>query len=185
MACSPEELIATIAQRTSGQRFGERAPSDQELQALVPLLCQVANHMNLDCWRMHTVRGDARVDLGHAFNEADGVVSDQPSEKPLRAPLLIAIVFSPVPHDRVPRWEQMATATGAAHFLNLGLWATGWGSVWRTGPWISTEPVRTFHRLEPHEELLGWLYVGNLDQAPRERSGLPQPATALISPLSE
>ena len=184
MVVDPADILATIAKRKSAHLHGEEAPTDAELQALLPVVRQVANHMNLDCWRMHTIRGDQRVALGHAFNEADGVESDEPSDKPLRAPLLIAVILSPKDHQLVPEWEQLACAAGAAHFLNLALWLNGWGSVWRTGRWIDTEPVCALHHLEPHERVLGWLYVGTPVWVRKEHTTKVEPERPeLITPL--
>lgn len=180
----PVALFAQIAKRKSAHLHRDPAPTDEELRELLPMMRQVANHMNLDCWRMHTLRGDDLIALGHAFNEADGIESDEPSEKPLRAPLMIAIIVSHQEHKLVPEWEQDLCAAGAAHFLNLGLWMQGWGSVWRTGRWVDTEPVRAFHGLADNEQLLGWLYVGTPTWANDEAEAKEEaPRPELISPL--
>lgn len=180
----PQALFAQIAKRKSAHMHTDPAPSDEELRAFLPMMRQVANHMNLDCWRMHTLRGDDLVALGHAFNQADGIESDEPSDKPLRAPLMIAIIVSHQEHKLVPAWEQDLCAAGAAHFLNLGLWMQGWGSVWRTGRWVNTEPVRAFHQLADHEKLLGWLYVGTPTWARDEAEAKEAPPRPeLITPL--
>lgn len=180
----PADLFVHIAKRKSAHMHTDPAPTDEELREFLPMMRQIANHMNLDCWRMHTLRGDDLVALGHAFNEADGIESDEPSDKPLRAPLMIAIVVSHQEHKLVPYWEQDLCAAGAAHFLNLGLWMKGWGSVWRTGRWVDTEPVRDFHGLADNEKLLGWLYVGTPTWARDESEAKEEePRPELISPL--
>ena len=80
--------------------------------------------------------------------------------KPLRAPLLIAIVAVHRPSVKVTLWEQDAAAAGVAHLLSLVLDVAGWGVMWRTGAFTDAPPVRTVHRLQESEHLLGWLYVG-------------------------
>lgn len=180
----PTALFAQIAKRKSAHMHTAPAPTDEELRSYLPMMRQVANHMNLDCWRMHTLRGDDLIALGHAFNEADGIESDEPSDKPLRAPLMIAIIVSHKDHALVPAWEQDLCAGGAAHFLNLALWMQGWGSVWRTGRWVNTEPVRALHGLEANEQLLGWLYVGTPVWARDDHEAKTEtPRPSLITPL--
>src|SRR5690606_22853186 len=96
--------------------------------------------------------------LGTAIAQAQG--DKHPSAKPLRAPLLIAVVVSPKKSDKVPYWEQEAVASGVAHTLSLLLDEAGWGVSWRTGDFGRSKPVAKLHGLKKREQLLGWLYVG-------------------------
>ncbi|WP_336248704.1 nitroreductase family protein [Stomatohabitans albus] len=161
MAVDTKAFLETLAQRRSCKDVGDKAPTDDELNALLPAVVQVANHGKLNCWRMHTIRGKDRHALGIAFNKAAGKKGKKPHKKALSAPLLIAIIASPKTKGGVPAWEQMATATGAAFFMATALWASGWGVVWRSGSWTSAKEVKRFHGLKKGEQLLGWLYVGN------------------------
>lgn len=148
------------------------APSHDQLLPLVAAAARVADHGSLKPWRLLELRGDARERLGAALAQASGDVhqGESPDEagrravrmaaKPLRAPLLIAIVAVHRPSIKVSTWEQDAAAAGVAHLLSLVLDDAGWGVMWRTGPFTDAAPVRTVHRLEESEHLLGWLYVG-------------------------
>jgi nitroreductase len=146
------------------------APSHEELLPLVAAAARVADHGSLKPWRLLELRGTARDRLGAALALASGDAHQAPEEaerraarmaaKPLRAPLLIAIVAVHRPSVKVTLWEQDAAAAGVAHLLSLVLDAAGWGVMWRTGAFTDAPPVRTLHRLEESEHLLGWLYVG-------------------------
>ena len=162
--CS-DPVLDAIAHRRSVSKVGSLAPSQDQLLELLPAVTHVADHKALRPWRLLTIRGAKRLELGLALDAAAGLVrpAGEVNVKPLRAELLIAIVSSPKAHDLVPTWEQEATAAGAAHLLELALWQAGWGVMWRTGKYIDCEPVRAFHRLEAHERVLGWLYVGDID----------------------
>ena len=87
---------------------------------------------------MIALRGAARERLGDALAAAAGADGDAAAKlaaKPLRAPLLLAIVAVVTPeHPKVPEWEQEASAAGVAHLLSLLLDEAGWGVMWRTGP---------------------------------------------------
>lgn len=85
------------------------------------------------------------------------------------AELLIAIVASPTEHPKVPRWEQLAVAAGAGHLLELALWQAGWGVMWRTGVLANSDEVRDAHGLAESEHLMGWLYVGSIEEPFRRR----------------
>ena len=80
--------------------------------------------------------------------------------KPLRAPLLLAVVVSPKREPRCRYWEQEAVASGVAHALSLVLDEAGWGVMWRTGLHTRVGRRAPHARAEPDEKLLGWLYVG-------------------------
>jgi nitroreductase len=142
------------------------APSDEQLLPLIEAASTVADHGDLRPWRLIALRGEARERLGAAFVEAGGLegkAAEAIAAKPLRAPLLIAVVVSYQENFKVHRWEQEAVASGVAHMLTLLLDEAGWGVMWRSGALTRTEPVHRMHGLAENEELLGWLYVGGVD----------------------
>ncbi len=161
---------AAMSARRSWSKVTDAAPSDDELHSLVAIAGRVADHSSLHPWRLITLRGDDRDRLGAAI--ADAVGDDTPAKKPLRAPLLIAVVASFRPSHKVPRWEQEAVASGVAHMLSLLLDEAGWGVIWRTGHYTRAEPLARVHGLGPDEELLGWLYVGG---KPEHKDGTRKP----------
>ncbi|WOF23870.1 nitroreductase family protein [Microbacterium betulae] len=151
--------------RRSWSKVTEEAPTREELLPLVAAAGRVADHTRLMPWRLVELRGDDRLRLGEAIGRATG---DGPSTKPLRAPLLIAIVSSPRPSGKVPEWEQEAVASGVAHTLSLLLDEAGWGVMWRTGGFVRSAAVAEAHGLTRREKLLGWLYVGGRPDRDRE-----------------
>ena len=154
-----------VMRRQSHSKVTADAPSRLELLPLVEAAATVADHSGMKPWRLIELRGDARVRLGAAFAEASGATgkdAEKAGSKPLRASLLIAVVFTHKPSFKVPAWEQEAVASGVAHMLSLLLDEAGWGVFWRSGILTRTEPVHRMHELTPNEQLLGWLYVGGL-----------------------
>lgn len=148
---------AALARR-SWSKVTDEAPTHDELVRLVAAAGRVADHSSLRPWRLIELRGDDRLRLGRALNKADR--KSGASTKPMRAPLLIAVVASYSKKSKVPRWEQEAVASGVAHMLSLLLDEAGWGVFWRTGDATRSKPVTKAHKLGKREELLGWLYVG-------------------------
>ena len=150
--------LEAVRARRSWSKVTDAAPTRTELLTLVSAAGRVADHSSLRPWRLIELRGDDRVRLGEAIAKAQG--DDKPSTKPLRAPLLIAVVASYRKSDKVPRWEQEAVAAGVAHILSLLLDEAGWGVIWRTGHYTRSKAVAKAHGLGKDEQLLGWLYVG-------------------------
>ena len=157
-AMAPSPALDAVRRRQSLSHVTEDAPSHDELVPLVEAAGTVADHGNLKPWRLIELRGDARVRLGDAFVAASG--ESGVAKKPLRAPLLIAVVAVHEPSFKVPEWEQDAVASGVAHVLSLLLDEAGWGVIWRTGDITRAKKVAKAHGLSKDEKLMGWLYVG-------------------------
>lgn len=169
MSESSSALEALRARRSWSKVTGD-APTPDEVLTLLEAAGRVADHSSLRPWRIIELRDDDRLVLGAAIAKAQG--DDKPSTKPLRAPLLIAVVASYRVSEKVPRWEQEAVASGIAHMLSLLLDEAGWGVIWRTGHHTRSKAVARAHGLGKNEELLGWLYVGG--KPPRSRSERPK-----------
>ena len=151
-------VLEAVRARRSWSKVTDAAPTHAQLLTLVSAAGRVADHSSLQHWRLIELRGADRERLGRAINKANGDKGS--STKPLRAPLLIAVVASYRKSDKVPRWEQEAVASGVAHVLSLLLDEAGWGVIWRTGHYTRSKAVAKLHGLDKREELLGWLYVG-------------------------
>ncbi len=174
-----DPVLESMATRRSVSKVGVETPTDVELAELLAAVTPVADHKSLRPWRLITLRGDDRRRLASALDAAAGETRDpgEVNPKPFRAELLIAIVASPRGHPAVPEWEQHATAAGAGHLLELVLWQAGWGVMWRTGSLVNSVEVRAVHGLAETEKLLGWLYVGSIDESFRARlQGSSRPA---------
>ena len=162
--------FASVLRRRSRSSVTDEAPTQYELLPLVEAAATVADHGDLKPWRLIELRGDARARLGQAFVEASGLEgkhAEKLASKPMRAPLLIAVVVSYKESVKVPRWEQEAVASGVAHVLSLLLDEAGWGVFWRTGGYTRAKAVAKAHGLKKNEELLGWLYVGGKPERTR------------------
>lgn len=155
--------LAAVLRRHSHAAVSNDAPTHEQLLPLVAAAVTVADHGDLTPFRLIELRGAARERVGAAFVEASelaGADAARLAAKPLRAPLLIAVVVSFRVSFKVPRWEQEASAAGVAHTLSLLLDEAGWGVMWRTGGLVRHPTVARAHELGNDEQLLGWLYVG-------------------------
>lgn len=150
--------LDAMRRRRSWSKVTDDAPDHAELVRLVSAAGRVADHSSLHPWRLIEIRGEDRRRVGRALNAAEK--KDGESEKPLRAPLLIAVVARIRKSDKVPDWEQEAVAAGVAHALSLALDEAGWGVIWRTGGATRSKALKKAHGLRKRERLMGWLYVG-------------------------
>lgn len=173
-------------ERRSRSRVTDAAPTRDELLRLLGAAGRVADHGSLAPWRVIELRGEARERLGRALAASArraGRDGDALLGKPLRAPLLLAIVSRRQPSEKVDGWEQDAVASGVAHTMSLLLDEAGWGVMWRTGPYTRAKAVRRMHALAKNERLLGWLYVGGVPDGVREPRRKPVDAGAFLTLL--
>jgi nitroreductase len=174
-------VLDAVASRRSWSSVTSDAPTHEELARIVAAAGRVADHSSLRPWRIVALRGDARLRLGVAIAKASK--DRTPSDKPMRAPLILAIVVTEKPSHKVPRWEQEAVASGVAHTVSLLLDAAGWGVFWRTGWYTRHKAMRKAHGLKKNEELLGWLYVGGVPDGKRRSSRRPVDAERFITEI--
>lgn len=173
--------LEAVRARRSWSKVDDDAPTHDELVELISAAGRVADHSSLRPWRLIEIRGDDRLRLGKAIAKAEG--DRKPSSKPLRAPLLLAIVVSYRRSGKVPPWEQDAVASGVAHTLSLLLDEAGWGVFWRTGGYVRSKKIAKAHGLKKNEALLGWLYVGRKPVGKKPGHRKPIDGAAMLSPF--
>lgn len=175
-----------VAARRSYSSVTDQAPTSEEVLSLVEAAGRVADHSALHPWRLIELRGAGRERLGAALVAAAGASGKDAvklAQKPLRAPLLIAVVAHRVPSHKVPKWEQDAVASGVAHTLSLLLDDAGWGVMWRTGELVRSRAVATTLGIGANERLMGWLYVGGVPDGKRGGTRKPIDAASFVTTL--
>ncbi|GHF65633.1 nitroreductase [Streptomyces mashuensis] len=186
------DVMETVLTRRSIPRLTGPAPDDATMLELVQAASTAPDHGRLTPWRLVMVHGSGRDRLAEALarDAPDPVAAERARAKPLRAPLLVSIVFCPrLPHAKVPEWEQLAATVSMVHTLQLLLHSRGWGAIWRTGPAVDSAAVRTCLGTGPGERLLGWLYVGTPDTsvttAPRRPVDVRHKLSTLAGPAGQ
>ena len=90
---------------------------------------------------------------------------------PLRAPLVITVVFSPDTSSPIPLLDQQLCAASTVHSLQLAATALGFGAIWRSGWPMYSPQVAQQLGLGAEESIVGFLYVGTI--AKEQRSARP------------
>jgi nitroreductase len=178
--------LEAVLRRRSQPKVTADGPTDDELLPLVKAAATVADHASLRPWRLIALRGEARERLGAAMvqaSEVHGEDAERLAAKPLRAPLLIAVVGIHQPSFKVHEWEQEAATSGVAHVLSLLLDEAGWGVMWRSGNFTRSAPVHELHGLADNEQLFGWLYVGGRPEGARTESKVELDPRKFLSAL--
>lgn len=170
------EAITAIRTRRSVPRLAEPAPDAAALHDLLAAAVAAPDHGQLQPWRFVVFTGEGRTRLGEVFAAAhearepglDPGVRDQTAGKPLRAPMVVAVICQPVSAEdawngkSIPVWEQEAAVAAATQNLCLAAHAQGYGAMWRTG-WFGDAPeVRQALALGPEDRVIGWVYLGTV-----------------------
>lgn len=176
--------MALLRDRRSRPALTAPAPDRAMLREMLGAASSAPDHGRLRPWRFVVIDGPALGTLGDVFAAAHAerspaVSADELARtrtKPLRAPMIVAVVATPREHPKVPVGEQHATAVCVAHGLTLAAHGRGVGAMWRTGWYGDAPKVRAHLGLRDTEELIGWIYLGTPAgplPAPRPEAELP------------
>lgn len=186
------DALSCLLGRRSVGRLVAPAPDATQLQVLLEAAVAAPDHGQLRPWRFVVVQGEGLVEMGavyaraHAAREpgADAGALEKTAAKPLRAPMVVAVICTPLTAAEtwsgkdIPAWEQLAAASAAAQNLCLAAHALGFGSMWRTGWYGEAPEVRAAMGMADGEQLVGWIYLGTVPQgatiAPRRPTPLEE-----------
>ncbi|MBC2886636.1 nitroreductase [Ochrobactrum sp. CM-21-5] len=168
-----------LAQRSSTpiSAICEPAPEGEELASLLKVAARVPDHGRLTPWRFIVYRGESRKKVGEFLakraEEREGPLPESRKEQELarfsRAPLVIGVVSSPVPHERIPEWEQFLSSGAVAMNLCIAANALGYATNWITNWYSDDAPSRAALGLAPHERIAGFVHIGTAENKMPER----------------
>lgn len=156
----------------------EPGPTDDQLQQILAAAHRVPDHGKIGPWRFIVFKGDARehfsCKLGEIFAKENPEASDKltqfESERLVRAPLVIAVIASPVvEHPKIPEWEQILSVGAACQNILVAALALGFGAQWLTEWYSYNEKVKALLKLKASEKVAGFIYIGSYAEKPTER----------------
>lgn len=165
------DALTLLHQRSSMGKLIGPAPSRDQLEAIYQAALRAPDHKGLRPWRFIEFSGEGLDRLGELFAEAvfredphvEDAVLDSVRKKPLRAPMIIAVIAKVTPDQpKVPKIEQVLSAGCAAHGILLAAHALGLGAMWRTGDYAFDPTVRKGLGLKEDDELVAFIYLGQL-----------------------
>ncbi|AHM02537.1 Nitroreductase family protein [Roseibacterium elongatum DSM 19469] len=173
----PEALAFLRTRRSRPPRMlGTETPDRDKLRAMLSAASRVPDHGKLEPWRFVVLGPKACTRLA-ALTESLGAARGLGPEKLAKdisgfneARLIVAVVYSPRPTDRIPRDEQLMSAAAVCLSLVNAALASGWGACWLTG-WRATDPAFLTQGLGlfPGEIVAGFIHIGNELRVPPDR----------------
>ncbi len=152
------------------------APDADQLAPLLTAAARVPDHGKLEPWRFIILNNAALPRLAALANTrgmALGIEADKISKAATtfaNAPLIVAVIATPKPSEKVPEVEQLYSAGAVClSLLNIAL-ATGWGANWLSG-WPSHDRgfLTEGLNLAADESVAGFIHIGTAQTPPPER----------------
>lgn len=154
----------------------EPGPNAEQIQNILAAAHRVPDHGKIGPWRFVLFSGEARSKFGAVLRERFAELNPDASEKLLtfeserfnRAPLIIAVVASPIEH-KVPEWEQILSSGACCQNMLLAAHAQGFAAQWLTEWYAYDEKIAEALKLKDKEKIAGFIYIGSPKEAPTER----------------
>ncbi|CAM3705502.1 nitroreductase [Litorimonas haliclonae] len=184
------DLIEFLKTRRSNlaKVMSEPGPTETQIGEILKIAARVPDHRKLEPWRFVVFRGEARARFGRHI--ASAFIRDNPDmpedraifegERFLRAPVVIAVISSPVECPRgTPQWEQELSAGAVCLNMCLAAQAHGFGAQWLTEWYGYDEAVNKALGLNGDERVAGYIYIGTpeLPATPRDRPNMRDKVT--------
>ena len=148
-----------------------------EVETLLRAAARTPDHGKLVPWRFVVMdRPEERARLANLARQhlvADGLAADKIDKAVIgfaQGAVIVAVVASPKPSDKVPRWEQELSAGAVCLALLNAALAAGYGANWLTGPlarhegWLGAELG-----CRPGEFVAGFIHLGDEQVVPSDR----------------
>ena len=178
-------IIEAIKSRRSARILKQDVvPSKDLIESVIDAATWAPNHHMTEPWRFIIITGDQRLRLGESLAKAlqsDLRQHEQPKEevlkvereKPLRAPVVIAVISSPKEGERIVQQEEIVAGGAALQNMLLAAHSLGLGAMIKTGTHAYLEPMSVYLGLKEKESLIGFVYLGYPAEPPRPSKRSP------------
>ncbi len=150
-------------------------PTAEEIETLLTIASRIPDHGKLARFRFILFEGEARKKASDIVAEVFAAENPKADAKQIEAerkrlsyaPLVVGVVSSAGPHEKIPEWEQTLTAGAVCMALVVAANAMGFATIWLTEWYAYDRKVLDQFGLAPHERMAGFVHIGHND-APRE-----------------
>lgn len=180
----PEVMEFLLTRRSRpAKTLGPEGPDRDELMRLLTAAARAPDHGKLEPWRFVVLQGEARERAAALAAERCAALGldERDAAKTVaqftQGAVIVAVISSPKPGEKIPLWEQQLSAGAVCLGLLNAALASGWGANWLTGP-MAYDPVFTtgLLGLAEGERVAGFIHIGNETVAPPERPRPDVPA---------
>lgn len=161
------QALDLLLNRSSQPRLEAPAPSGDALENIKQAALRAPDHAGLTPWQFIVCEGAGLERLGQVYQKAAIAAGKlekdvaRALELPKRAPMVMVCIAKYTPHEKVPRVEQIASASCGVYAMQLAALAQGFQTMWRTGSYAQDPNVKSALSLSDDDEIVGYLYMGS------------------------
>ena len=153
--------------------------SENDLEKILSCGIRVPDHGALNPWELIVIKDEARLRFGNQvlakeFELNNPIASADEIEfernRFCRASIVIAVLFKPVSHPKIPNWEMELSCGAVCSNILIASQSLGYAAQWLT-EWYAynSSMIRKLGGNPKTDKVAGFIYIGNKDKAPKER----------------
>ncbi len=186
LAPNPAVMEFLLTRRSRPARtLGPGGPDRAGLIRLLTAAARSPDHGKLEPWRFVVIAGTARDRAAAVAARRCAALGLDEAEKAktvsgfTEGDVIVAVIASPKPSEKIPAWEQQLSAGAVCLALLNAALASGWGACWLTGP-MAYDPEFLSEVLgcTGAERVAGFIHIGTETSAPADR---PRPDVAALT----
>ena len=152
---------------------------ESDLNDILACGIRVPDHGALNPWSLTVIKDKARCRIGKEIlvpefikNNPEATQDEIDFEKNrfLRASAVVAVLFKPVSHPKIPSWEMELSTGAVCTNLLVAAQSLGYAAQWLT-EWYSYNQrmIKEVGGKPETDKLAGFIYIGNKEKEPVER----------------
>ena len=153
--------------------------NEDDLDDILKCGIRVPDHGALNPWELIVINGNAKLRLGndilakeYHLNNPEASVDDINFERSrlCRASVVIAVLFKPVSHPKIPFWEMQLSSGAVCSNLLIAAQSLGYAAQWLT-EWYAynNSMIKELGGNPDTDKIAGFIYIGDKDKTPIER----------------
>lgn len=153
--------------------------NEDDLDDILSCGVRVPDHGALNPWELIVIKGDAKLRIGndilakeYHLNNPEASVDDINFERSrlCRASVVIAVLFKPVSHPKIPFWEMQLSSGAVCTNLLIAAQSLGYAAQWLT-EWYAynNSMIKELGGNPDTDKIAGFIYIGDKDKTPIER----------------
>jgi nitroreductase len=153
--------------------------NEDDLDDILSCGVRVPDHGALNPWELIVIKGDANLRIGndilakeYHLNNPEASVDDINFERSrlCRASVVIAVLFKPVSHPKIPFWEMQLSSGAVCSNLLIAAQSLGYAAQWLT-EWYAynNSMIKELGGNPNTDKIAGFIYIGDKDKTPIER----------------
>ena len=153
--------------------------NEDDLDDILSCGVRVPDHGALNPWELIVIKGDAKLRIGndilakeYHLNNPEASVDDINFERSrlCRASVVIAVLFKPVSHPKIPFWEMQLSSGAVCSNLLIAAQSLGYAAQWLT-EWYAYNNlmIKELGGNPDTDKISGFIYIGYKEKTPIER----------------